>query len=237
MLKDNIQKFHFSPRVLGEQVSRILADAILEGTLKGGDQLVEADLQKQFGISRSPLREAFRDLEKKGLVVIAPRRGTFVKRITRKEIEETFPLRAMLEGLAARLAKIRMTEAFLEEMEAALRGMEQAGERRDPKAYWQEHLAFHDCFIQASGNDKLIGILQNLRMHSMWYRLAYRYYQDDLESALAVHRRIFEMIRSPSVAPEALGTLVQQHIEVAFERFLGYLQEQEQEIGAGSALS
>jgi DNA-binding transcriptional regulator YhcF (GntR family) len=66
-LTGKIKNLNFQPHVLGEQVSRILTEAILEGDLKGGDQLVEAELQKQFGISRSPLREAFRDLEKKGL--------------------------------------------------------------------------------------------------------------------------------------------------------------------------
>ena len=62
---DKIKSMDFKPQVLGEQVSHILIDAILEGSLKQGDQLIEADLQKHFNVSRSPLREAFRDLEKK----------------------------------------------------------------------------------------------------------------------------------------------------------------------------
>ena len=90
-LSGKIKDLEFKPHVLGEQVSQILTEAILEGLLKGGDQLVEAELQKQFGVSRSPLREAFRDLEKKGLVVIVPRKGTYVKQISRKDIEENFP--------------------------------------------------------------------------------------------------------------------------------------------------
>ena len=91
----------FKPQVLGEQVSQILIDAILQGSLKQGDQLIEADLQQHFNVSRSPLREAFRDLEKKGLVEIIPRRGAFVRTVTTKDIEENFPVRATLEGLAA----------------------------------------------------------------------------------------------------------------------------------------
>ena len=100
-LTGKIKDLRFRPHVLGQQVSHILTEAILEGVLKGGDQLVEAELQKQFGISRSPLREAFRDLEKKGLVFIIPRKGTYVKQLSRKDIEDNFPVRAMLEGLAA----------------------------------------------------------------------------------------------------------------------------------------
>ena len=84
-LSERIKENFFRPTVLVERVSRILTEAIVEGALKGGDQLIEADLKEQFGISRSPLREAFRDLEKKGLVEIKPRKGTFVKKITRRK--------------------------------------------------------------------------------------------------------------------------------------------------------
>lgn len=92
----------FKPTVLVENIYEILTDAIVKGVFKGGDQLVEAELRKQFGVSRSPIRESFRILEKKGLVEILPRRGAFVKKITARDIEEHFPVRSILEGLAAR---------------------------------------------------------------------------------------------------------------------------------------
>ncbi len=116
---------------LTEQVSQVLTEAILDRTLGPGENLIETDLQKQLGVSRSPLREAFRDLEKKGLVTIIPRRGTFVKEITGKDLEENFPVRATLEGLAARQAYPRMTPAQLAEMANALEGMKQVGEAGD----------------------------------------------------------------------------------------------------------
>lgn len=84
-LSERIKENFFRPTVLVERVSRILTEAIVEGALTGGDQLIEADLKEQFGISRPPLREAFRDLGKKGLVEIKPRKGTFVKKITRRK--------------------------------------------------------------------------------------------------------------------------------------------------------
>ena len=227
MLTDKLREYDFRPNVLAEQVSRILTDAILEGLLKGGDKLVEADLQKQFGISRSPLREAFRDLEKKGLVIIYPRKGTFVKRITRKDIEENFPVRALLEGLAAKIAFSKMTDTELGEIEQTLYRMEAAVEKKDTKAYWESHLTFHDIFIRASGNDILISILRTLRMHSLWYRLSYQYYQEDLQKNLAIHREIFGLFRDRNTDPNMLGNLVQNHIETASEKFLAYLEAQE----------
>jgi len=103
-LTEKVQGLDFKATGLADGVSETLSQAILEGVLKGGDQLFEVKLQARFGISRSPLREAFRDLEKKGLVVIVPRKGTFVKTVTRKDIEENFPVRTSLEGLSAKIA-------------------------------------------------------------------------------------------------------------------------------------
>ncbi|MEW6670049.1 MAG: GntR family transcriptional regulator [Thermodesulfobacteriota bacterium] len=225
MLQKKIKQYDFRPDVLAEKVSRILTEAILEDVLKGGDKLVESDLQKQFGISRSPLREAFRDLEKKGLVTITPRKGTFVKRISRKDIQENFPVRATLEGLAAKEAFKKMDAKDRSRLEQALRKMEQAVIEDDPKAYWKQHIVFHETFIGACDNDVLIHILHTLRMHSLWYRFSYQYYREDLPGSLAVHKKILDLFNNPQTDPAALAVLVQDHIETAAEKFLAYLEE------------
>ena len=126
MPTDKIEQIDLKPNILAEQVSRILSDSILEGVLKGGDRLVEAELQKKFGISRSPLREAFRDLEKRGLVVITPRKGTVVRQITRKDIEDNFPVRSVLEGLAAKEAYQKINDEEKKALHKALQKMEDA---------------------------------------------------------------------------------------------------------------
>jgi DNA-binding GntR family transcriptional regulator len=225
-LTGKIKDLDFRPHVLGQQVSHILTEAILEGVLKGGDQLTEVELQKQFGISRSPLREAFRDLEKKGLVVIVPRKGTFVKKVTRKDIEENFPVRSVLEGLAAKEAHPKMTGQIIEGLAQVLDKMETAVKKDDAKAYWENHLKFHDIFIKATGNEVLINILKTLRMHSLWYRFSYQYYQEDLHRSLAVHQKIFGLFRNKDVDRHEIGNLVQEHIQAAFQSFMDYLDEQ-----------
>lgn len=225
-LTGKIKDFDFRPHVLGEQVSHILMEAILEGVLRGGDQLVEAELQKQFGISRSPLREAFRELEKKGLVIIIPRKGTYVKRVSRRDIEDNFPVRAVLEGLAARKAHPNMTDQIIEALSRALDKMETAVGINDTKAYWRNHLEFHDIFIKACHNDVLINILKTLRMHSLWYRFSYQYYQEDLQRSLAVHQAIFDLFRNRNSDSNDIGNLVQEHIQTAFQSFMDYLDEQ-----------
>ena len=75
----------------------MLKDGILSGKFKGGEQLLEDKLKREFDVSRTPLREAFRVLEKEGFVEILPWKGAFVKKISRKDVKEIFPLRANLE--------------------------------------------------------------------------------------------------------------------------------------------
>ena len=226
-LTGKIKDLEFRPHVLAEQVSRILTEAILEGLLKGGDQLIEAELQNQFGISRSPLREAFRDLEKNGLVVIIPRKGTYVKQVCRKDIQDNFPVRAILEGLAAREAHPNITDQILAGLARALAKMKTAVDNNDTKTYWKNHLDFHDIFIKASGNDVLIDILKTLRMHSLWYRFSYQYYQEDLQGSLAVHQTIFGLFKNKDTDINDLGNLVQMHIQTAFQSFVDYLDAQD----------
>jgi DNA-binding GntR family transcriptional regulator len=221
-----IAKDDFRPPVLTEQISQILMKAILEGSLRHGDQLVETELQKQFGISRSPLREAFRDLEKKGLAVIIPRRGTFVREVTRQDVEENFPVRATLEGLAARQAYARISKMELREMEAALSEMTKAGETGDATLYRENHNRFHDLFIRASRNELLIELLKILRVHRMWYFLAYHYHKDKMKKSLAEHDRILRLLNDEATNPEELESLVRHHIEDALEGFLDALKEQ-----------
>jgi len=226
-LTEKVKGLEFKVQGLAEKVSETLSQAILEGILKGGDRLVEVNLQERFGISRSPLREAFRDLEKKGLVVIVPRKGTFVKKVTRKDIEENFPVRASLEGLAAKLAFKNMTTERLETLKEAFQNMKASADTKDAKAFMENHLIFHEIFIKASDNDVLIRILENLRMHSMWYRFSYQYYKEDFKKSLSTHRRIMALFRNKQTDPKAIEEMVARHIEAGMERFLVYLEEQD----------
>lgn len=211
----------FSPQVLTEQISKVLAEDILDGALEPGTQLLEMELQQQLGVSRSPLREAFRDLEKKGLVVILPRRGAFVKEITLRDIQENFPVRGNLEGLAARLAYGKLSQPDLARMRTALEGMKQAGRTRDREAYRQNHQVFHDIFIAACDNRLLIDILQNLRMHRLWYFVSYRYQKLDFQMALDVHERILDLFEQDGTDPQELELLVRNHIDEALGRLFG----------------
>ena len=219
-LTNKIKQNNFNLDVLSTQVSSILRKAILENILKEGEKLVEADLQRQFGISRSPLREALRELDKEGLVVIIPRKGTFVRRIERKDIESNFPVRATLEALAAEMAYPNITEDDLDEMEFVLLKMKKALRLNDHKIYWKHHTGFHDIFIYASRNEVLIDILKKLRMHSLWYKVSYQNTQENHQKSFADHQEIFQLFKHKKTDIEELKALVKNHIIVAFEKYL-----------------
>jgi DNA-binding GntR family transcriptional regulator len=221
------KKRQFSPQYavpLVEQITEFLTQAILDGQFRSGDRLVETGLQKQFGVSRSPIRESFRILEKKGLVTNVPRKGTYVRNITQKDIEENFPVRANLESLAARLSLPHLTAQDLEKMEALFSRMGQAAQDNDFKAYLRYHIQFHDIFIRASRNDTLIDILDNLRSQALWFRYSYLYIQESFEYAIKVHRSILDLFKKNEA--EKLEALLKEHILIALNRFVQFLESQ-----------
>jgi DNA-binding GntR family transcriptional regulator len=232
-----IRKMEFQPDVLYSKVSKILTEAILEGQFEGGQKLVETELQKSLGISRSPLREAIRDLEKKGLVTLVPRRGAFVRDVTVKDIEDLFPVRATLEGLAAKLAYANITQKTLDDMMAILEKMKKAVKSGDTNSYWRFHSTFHEIFIDATNNPVLIETLTRLRFHTLWYRFSYKYYEEDLQKQFVVHKQIYELFAKRDSDVEKLKGLVENHISVAHEKFVGYLIKKNNESQKATALN
>jgi DNA-binding GntR family transcriptional regulator len=225
--KSKLRNIEFKPTGLVEKLADTLTDAILEGIFKEGDQLTEIDLQKQFSVSRTPIRESFRVLEKKGLVEVVPRKGTFVKRFSRRDIEEHFPVRSVLEGLAAKQAYPNMSADTLKMMERVLARMKTAAENEDAKNYWKQHVLFHEIFIDACGNQLLISLLKTLRMQIMWYRLSYQYYQEDFKKSLRTHEAILGLFKGKDTDPDRLEADVRHHIDEAVDKFTGYFDEQE----------
>lgn len=217
---DKIKGMQIQPTLLVEQVTKVLTDAILQGVFKGGDQLVEAELQKQFGISRSPIRETFRILEKHGLVVVHPRRGTFVKKVTRKDMEQHFPIRACLEGLAAKLSAERLTTEDIREMSESLSEMQKAISKQDRQCYMRHHGRFHEIFISSSGNDALIDILTDLRQHEVWFRLTY-FYMGSRPDSVEIHQAILDALAAGD--GNKAEELVRDHIMDSSSGFLNSL--------------
>lgn len=133
-----------------------IRDSILNGVLKPGDQLVQADIATQMSISRAPVREALRQLEDEGLVESIPYRGTFVSRITRRDIVELYSLRGALEGLAVRRLITRSDDRAPNELEAILSKMREAADAADYEALSTSDVQFHTQLCVLSEHRHLV---------------------------------------------------------------------------------
>lgn len=225
-----VMKREFIPQYsasLTEQVTLFLRNAIIEGELKAGQRLGENELQRRFGISRAPIRESFRVLERNGFVTSIPRKGTFVRNITKKDIEENFPVRACLEGLAARMAVSHLTLEDIKRMKQVLSRMARAARKENFKSYLKYHSEYHDIFVNASKNATLTGILANLRHQAIWFRFLYLYFYESFEHSILIHREILDsFIKKDSDRAEAL---VKEHILTALNWFLEFLSSRKDE--------
>ena len=134
---------------------------------------MEIALANRLGVSRTPVREAIRKLELEGLVVMIPRKGAEVARITEKDLRDVLEVRCSLEELAAELAAERMDEEGQEKLDQALVEFESAIESGDNAAIADSDMEFHDIIFDATGNPRLIQIIGNLREQFYRYRLEY----------------------------------------------------------------
>ena len=150
-------------RTLPTRVREAIEERILTGALREGDQIVEYQLARQLGISQTPVREALRTLERDGLVITRPHRGTFVRRVTKREAHERYTLGMELESFAARLALPRLTSADFVALEgivddmAAAAAEARAKQTEDAFARTVElNVDFHRYLVEKAGHELLL---------------------------------------------------------------------------------
>lgn len=157
---------------LRDYVFNKLRSAILRDQLPAGTRLVELELSKELGVSRTPVREAVRMLQEEGLVVITPRKGAQVSRITSKDMQEVLEIRASLENLAVELACGRITPDELAALRECCESFSQAVRSdADISEIAEKDVAFHDVILRASHNARLIQLLDNFHEQMYRYRL------------------------------------------------------------------
>ena len=159
-------------QTLREKILETIRDAILKGTMKPGERVSEPDLAERFGISRTPIREAFRQLESEGYLEVVPRKGAVVASLSERDIEEFYAIKIILEGFAARMAADKLTEKEIERLESINERLHKIASEGDVKTFFRVHNEFHEVFIKAAGNDKLSEMINQLVMKFKRLRLA-----------------------------------------------------------------
>ncbi|MCM1113686.1 MAG: GntR family transcriptional regulator [Muribaculum sp.] len=181
---------------LRDVVFNTLRQAILTGELKPGERLMEIHLANMLGVSRTPIREAIRKLELEGLVTMVPRRGAEVAQITEKSMSDVLEVRRTLDALCAELACERITEEELARLKEACENFERATATKDVKIIAQADVELHDIILQATGNSRLIQLVNNLSEQMYRYRFEYIKDIDQHERLAKEHRIIYESLVS-----------------------------------------
>ena len=150
--------------MLREDIRDQLIEEILSGRLAPGDRLVETRIAQDYGVSQAPVREALRDLEMFGFIVSSPFRGAIVREISTEDLVQIYPIRAVLEGLAAHDAATRIDDATLKRLEKLLIVMKNAAARGDTRAAVSADFAFHLAIVEASGNWLLKQFWERMRL-------------------------------------------------------------------------
>ncbi|MCX4345155.1 MAG: GntR family transcriptional regulator [Kineothrix sp.] len=211
MEKDSLQVNMDDFLPLRDVVFNTLRKAILTGELKPGERLMEIHLANRLGVSRTPIREAIRKLELEGLVTMIPRRGAEVAQITEKSMKDVLEVRRALDALCAELACDRISEEEMGKLEEACAGFEKATRTGDTTAIAKADVALHDIIVAATGNRRLVQLVNNLAEQMYRYRFEYIKDESQHERLVEEHRIIYESIRAKD--REAAAAAAKMHID------------------------
>ncbi len=210
---------------LRDVVFNTLRRAILRGELKPGERLMEIQLANKLGVSRTPIREAIRKLELEGLVIMIPRRGAEVAEITEKNLRDVLEVRCALEELAVQLACDRIDKSGIRELHEAAKRFQNVLDSDDITQIAQADEAFHDVIFVATGNARLIQLLNNLREQMYRYRIEYLKKKECYPQLLAEHQGIIEAIEAQE--KEKATEITMTHINNQVDTVVGTLRHRE----------
>jgi len=197
-------------------VATELERMILDGELEPGAKLTEVALAARLGVSRGPLREAFRLLEEAGLVRTEKNRGVFVRDVPVDEAIEIFDMRAAMEELVGRRVAEKITPAEVKELRGVVEQMEQAVKAKDVDRYHRLNLQFHDRLVELAGNGKLTAIYRKLIKELSLFRRMNLADGKLLPVSAGEHRHIVKAIASGDA--EAAGRALFDHVIESKER-------------------
>ncbi|HEY8417620.1 MAG TPA: GntR family transcriptional regulator [Limnochordales bacterium] len=203
---------------LYEQVYQSLRRALLQGRFEPGARLTESRLAEELGVSRTPIREALRQLQHDGLLVADEQGRISVPAPDLQDIVELYECRMALETLAARRAALHADEAALAAMDGALQEADRALAAGDPVEALAHNTTFHDWLARAGGNRRLADLLAEVRTHIVYVRAMVIQGSAMATEVRREHREILDCLRRRD--PEAAADAVRRHLEADLQRFM-----------------
>jgi DNA-binding GntR family transcriptional regulator len=191
-------------RPLYEDVAERLREQIFSKQLPSGSWLDEQSLADQFGISRTPMREAIKVLASEGLVTIKMRRGAYVTEVVRRDLEQIFTVLSLLEGQAAKEAATKATEDELNLLDHLHHRLEKAAADRDLEQFFEINVKFHDLIQEIAGNCWMNNVIGDLRKVLKLHRRDSLTSTDRLQNSLVEHREILRaLLKRDELAAES----------------------------------
>jgi DNA-binding GntR family transcriptional regulator len=193
---------------LAEQVYEAVKDAIIKAELKSGDRIIELDLAKTYGVSQSTVREALAQLRKDELVVTHGNKGTYVSNFSKKDVEEMYSFREVLETFAINRAIDKITDEEITELEAIYNEMEEAGKTDDIEKMRINDVAFHNIIYKVSDHAFAYQVWQDVsnKMNRIWY-FTNQFYFSDLSELAVMHKPIIDAFKNRN-KEEACATFI-----------------------------
>jgi DNA-binding GntR family transcriptional regulator len=198
-----------------------LEQMILDGTLRPGERLDEMELSRQFGLSRTPVREAIKSLLALGLIEARGRQGTHVAALSIPVLIEMFEVMAALEGLCAKLAARRALPPERAAMRAVHEKLVQAYAEGDPVIFYRINQEFHDLLYQAAHTHYIADQAIQLRRRIGAYRMQATYQPGRMQNTLSEHERIMNAIDAQN--PEAAYNAARQHVELLGDQLADFI--------------
>ena len=211
-------------RVLREEIRDHLIADILNDRLAPGDRIVETRIAQRFGVSQAPVREALRDLELFGFIVSSPFRGAIVREISVEDLVQLYPIRAVLEGLAAREAVGRIGEADLKRLEKLIVTMRRTALRGDTRGAVEADFAFHVIIVEASGNWLLRQVWERMALATTTFLTISKSHRS-LSVIAERHVLVLEALRAGD--PEAAEKAMRAHIDEPGEWLRAAMEEEQ----------
>lgn len=195
---------------LKDVVYKYVRDEIVAFKLRPGDRLLEEEIAKKLGLSRTPVREAFVTLSSEGFIEIFPRRGAVVKEVTMKDLIDTLVVREELEILAIRLAIPNIDYEILKNLKNAKIKFEKAVENAETTKMIKADTLFHDIIFSCTENEQLIKILKSLKEQLYRYRAIYIREKASLTEIVKDHEEIYKSLELKDI--ERAKKAVSDHI-------------------------
>lgn len=204
-------------RPLYEEVADQLRVRIFAHELAPGTWINEQTLAKEFGISRTPLREAIKVLAAEGLITMKLRRGAYVTEVNRGDLEQIFTILSLLEGQAAKEAATKAQEKDLNELDDMHLRLEKAAADRNLEQFFEVNVRFHERIIAIANNPWLTDVITDLRKVLKLQRKDALSRTGRLQSSLSEHREILKALlkRDPIATEQAMRTHLARGLEAA----------------------